>query len=167
VKYYLQILLIFILFSCNSTLKNRKTFYLTTLNNYGFIINKNDSIQINKLKIENKKFSDSCNKYKLNCLLDGGYESTEFKGGINNFRKIIFENFKIPSNTPESVNNIYIVIAKNNKIKSYNIKSKDKKVENELNRILSLPEINNWNPGSFNHYKLESYIELDLIIEKK
>ena len=41
------------------------------------------------------------------------------------------------------------------------------KVENELNRILSLPEINNWNSGSFNHYKLESYIELDLIIEKK
>jgi len=148
-------------------LKNKNKFYLTTLNNYGFILNKNDSIQINKFKIENKKFSDSCDKYKLNCLLDGGYQYTEFKGGINNFRKIIFENFKLPLNTPKSVNNIYVVIGKNNEIKFYDIKSKDKRVETELNRILNLPEINNWNSGSFNRYKLESYIELDLIIEKK
>lgn len=166
-KYFIQILIIyFFSISCSTNSKKNQKFHLTTLNDYGLKLSKNDSIQINQYKIKNKKLSDSCNRYKLDCLLHGGHQDANFKGGINNFRQIIYDNFKIPLNTPKSKNRIYVLIGRNDKIKSYNIEAiKDQRVKNELIRILNLDEINNWKSGSYNQYKLEYFVELDLIIE--
>lgn len=166
-KYFvIATIFLFFLNSCYSKTINNSQYYVTELNTSSFVLSKDDSLQVKKLEIENKKFSDSCKKYKMDCLLDGGYQYTEFKGGINNFRRIIYENFKLPANAKPSKNKIRIVIGKNDKIKSYDIENtNDFRIKNEINRILNLDEINTWKSGNFSKYKLEYLIELELIIK--
>src|SRR5690606_4757241 len=79
IKYLFQGLLpIFLFFSCNSSKKLEKKFYLTEINEQGFLLSVEDSMQIEKDKIENKKISDSCEINNLNCFLDGGYQEGTF-----------------------------------------------------------------------------------------
>ena len=157
-----------IIISCSPLVKQEKKFYVTEIYEQGFLLTKDDSIQIEKHKIQNKKISDSCEVYKLNCTLDGGYSEAEFRNGINNFRNIVSNNFNLPKKSKESSNTLHLIIEKNDKIKSFTIENtKDERVRNELERILNLPETKQWKSASFNRNNLEYYLKLRVEITNK
>ena len=146
----------------------QKKFYVTDLTDYGFILSAEQSDLIQKHERNNRIFADSCKKYNLSCLIDGGYEETAFPAGINNFRNIIFNNFKLPTNSKNSINKIQLIIDKKNKIRSVRIENtKEEKIKNEISRVLNLNEINRWKSGGYGSEKYEYFIEFNLVITNK
>lgn len=164
---FVILVLIFILISCSNSLK-QKRFFVTDLTDYGFILSAENSDLIKKHERANRKFADSCKKYNLGCLIDGEYEETAFPAGINNFRNIIIDNFKLPFNAKNSINKIQLIIDKKNKIKSVRIENtKEENVKNEISRVLNLNEIDRWKSGGYGSEKFEYFIEFNLVITNK
>ena len=164
---FVILVLIFSLISCSNSLK-QKRFFITDLTDSGFILSAEDSDLIKKHERANRKFADSCKKYNLGCLIDGGYEETAFPAGINKFRNIISNNFKLPFNAKNSINKIQLIIDKKDKIKSIRIENtKEEKVKNEISRVLNLNEIDRWKSGGYGSEKFEYFIEFNLVITDK
>jgi hypothetical protein len=68
----------------------------TICNNSKFIITKEDSLIIEKENLRLKKFSDSCEKYKLTCFIDSKRSNAEFYRGPAKFREQFYKNLMIP-----------------------------------------------------------------------
>ena len=54
---------------------------------------------IDKENLKLKKFSDSCEKYKLTCFIDPKRSNAEFYGGAAKFREQFYQNLNIPKNS--------------------------------------------------------------------
>ena len=164
---YLSLFFLIIMFSC-SPLINKKFVTLSTYKNEKFLISHLDSIKIDKLEKENKKFADSCEKYKLNCFFDGVSRFAEFPGGVNKFRKIFYENLKIQRNTKSSVGTIKLLIGKNNLLENFEISGfKNEKIKGEIARVLKLPQLSSWASANILNIKTDYEITLYLYIKTK
>ncbi len=166
-KYF--ILLFFLgLISCSVLNKDK---YLTVSNfqEKKFLFSKEDSIVILKEEKRLQKFSDSCKKFKLDCLFCGVDIESEFIGGNGKFREIFIKNLIIPKNTKPSKNKIRIIIGKNGSIKSVEvIDYKDERVKKEIVRVLNLSQLNQWTAAkNFTNYTTDFSIIFYLNIKQK
>jgi protein TonB len=87
-------------------------------------------------------------------------------GGMNNFRKMIAQNFNIPSHLPKGFNAsvlVRFVVSKNGKIQDITImKSNDDKLSEEAIRVIKLSE--NWTPGLLSGKPVNCYFTLPIQI---
>lgn len=87
-------------------------------------------------------------------------------GGMNNFRKMIAQNFNIPSHLPKGFKAsvlIRFVVNINGKIQDITImKSNDDKLSEEAIRVIKLSE--NWTPGLFSGNPVNCYYSLPIQI---
>jgi hypothetical protein len=66
-----KVTVLFLVFVISCSVMNKeKAVTLSTLDEQKFIITKEDSLIIEKENLRLKKFSDSCEKYKLTCFID-------------------------------------------------------------------------------------------------
>lgn len=141
---YLVFFFILGLISC-SVMDKEKYVTLSTLDEQRFLLTEEDSLIIDKENVKLKKFSASCEKYKLNCFIDPKRLNAEFYRGPAKFREQFYKNLMIPKNSKPSKNKITLVIGKNNNIKKVEVTHyKDEFIKDEILRVLSLPEINKW-----------------------
>ena len=88
-------------------------------------------------------------------------------GGMNSFRKMIAQNFKIPNHLPRGfIASVVVrfVVCVNGKIQDITImKSNDKKLSEEAIRVVKLSE--NWTPGLFLGHPVNCYYSLPIQIE--
>lgn len=87
-------------------------------------------------------------------------------GGMNSFRKMIAQNFNIPSHLPKGFKAsvlIRFVVNINGKIQDITImKSNDDKLSEEAIRVIKLSE--NWTPGLFSGNPVNCYYSLPIQI---
>lgn len=87
-------------------------------------------------------------------------------GGMNSFRKMIAQNFKIPNHLPRGFNaSVFVrfVVNMNGKIQDITImKSNDDKLSEEAVRVIKLSE--NWTPGLFSGKPVNCYFTLPIQI---
>ena len=155
------------LISC-SVMNKEKYVTLSTLDEQKFLLTKEDSLIIDKENLKLKKFSDSCEKYKLTCFIDPKRSNAEFYGGASKFREQFYQNLNISKNSKPSKNRIVVVIGKNDNIKKVEVTNyKDEFIKNEILRVLFLPELNKWKSAQTEAGKAEYEIIFYLNIDKK
>ena len=164
---YLVFFFILGLISC-SVMDKEKYVILLTLDEQRFLLKKEDSLIIDKENLKIIKFSDSCEKYKLNCFIDPKSSNAEFYRGPAKFREQFYKNLMIPKKSKPSKNKITLVIGKNDNIKKVEVTHyKDEFIKDEILRVLSLPEINKWKSAQTQAGKAEYEIIFYLNIDKK
>ena len=155
------------LISC-SVMNKEKYVTLSTLDEQKFLLTKEDSLIIDKENLKLKKFSDSCEKYKLTCFIDSKRSNAEFYRGAAIFREQFYKNLNIPKNSKPSKNKITLVIGKNDNLKKVEVTHyKDEFIKDEILRVLSLPEMNKWKSAQTQAGKAEYEIIFYLNIDKK
>ncbi|UOK42160.1 MULTISPECIES: hypothetical protein [Flavobacterium] len=133
-----------------------------------FILTKQDSVELNKIYAQSKKFADSCEKYNLNCLIHAGETQANFIGGYQKFYKTFNDNFKLPKNSSKSTSKLFLTIGKNDNIKSYKMQNiKDKRIKKEIKRVLNLKEMNKWRSANIAGIKCDFIIEFNICIVGK
>ena len=140
---------------------------LSTLDEQRFLLTKEDSLIIDNENLKLKKFSDSCEKYNLTCIIDSRFSLAEFYGGAAKFREQFYQNLNIPKKSKPSKNRIAVVIGKNDNIKKVEVTNyKDEFIKNEILRILTLPDLNKWKSAQTEAGKAEYEIIFYLNINK-
>ena len=164
-----KVTVLFLVFVISCSVMNKeKTVTLSTLDEQKFIITKEDSLIIEKENLRLKKFSDSCEKYKLTCFIDSKRSNAEFYRGAAIFREQFYKNLNIPKNSKPSKNKITLVIGKNDNLKKVEVTHyKDEFIKDEILRVLSLPEMNKWKSAQTQAGKAEYEIIFYLNIDKK
>ena len=156
---------LFFLFGCKT---NKLTLAISTLNKIEPIYNEVDAILYKQKIAETKKASDSCEKYKLNCLIHFLELYPEYKGGITKFREAVFKDIKIPKSSKPSKFTVNFVLGRNDSIEQVRISgSEDKKMINEISRVLKIDSFRrNWTSGSFFQHKIKYEYEFDIELLK-
>ena len=164
-----RVTVLFLVFVISCSVMNKeKAVTLSTLDEQKFIITKEDSLINEKENLRLKKFSDSCEKYKLTCFIDSKRSNAEFYGGSAKFREQFYQNLNISKNSKPSKNRIVVVIGKNDNIKKVEVTNyKDEFIKNEILRVLFLPELNKWKSAQTEAGKAEYEIIFYLNIDKK
>lgn len=128
---------------------------------FNYILTKQDSVKIKKIYTDLKKIEDSCK----NCTIEVHQRVADFDGGMAKFRKKFVENFIIPKNSTKSTNKLFLVIGKNDSIKSYDFQNiKDKRIKKEILRVLNLKEMNHWISSNINGTKYDYFLALNVNI---
>ena len=163
---YLDFLFLLGLISC-SVMDKEKYVTLSTLDEQRFLLTKEDSLIIDNENLKLKKFSDSCEKYNLTCIIDSRFSLAEFYGGAAKFREQFYQNLNIPKKSKPSKIRIAVVIGKNDNIKKVEVTNyKDEFIKNEILRILTLPDLNKWKSAQTEAGKAEYEIIFYLNINK-
>ncbi len=162
---------LFFLFGCGST-KVSLVHYISTLEHIKVLPPTADERKaIDSLKSKAVASLEKCQKENGNCIDDiekFGPTGAAFKGGINNFRKILFENFKIQKNSREGENRIRITIGKQNTIEKIDfIRYTDDASRKEIERLFQSKELNNWNSAKVYKYPVKQEFEISIFIEEK
>lgn len=125
----------------------------------------------------NIKINDSCKKHNINYFGDVPVDLVgSFYGGTENFFKLFYSNFKDSFHYKSSVTSIDFIISREGKIENITIHTKNKKLKNEINRILRLECMNKWKPsgiggrinlkGGFEIRYIETKMQMRLILKK-
>lgn len=116
----------------------------------------------------NIKINDSCKKHNINYFGDVPVDLVgSFYGGTENFFKLFYSNFKDSFHYKSSVTSIDFIISREGKIENITIHTKNKKLKNEINRILRLECMNKWKPsGIGGRINLKGGIEIRYIETK-
>ncbi|RQO41716.1 hypothetical protein DBR39_03635 [Chryseobacterium sp. KBW03] len=126
---------------------------------------------IDSLKSEAVASLEKCKKTSGNCIDDielFGPSNAGFKGGINNFRKILFEKFKIHANTQKGENKLRITIGKQNNIEKIDfIRYTDDVSKKEIVSLFQSKELNNWHSAKVYKYPVQQEFEISIFIEDK
>ena len=117
---YLVFFFLLGIISC-SIMNKEKYVTLSTFEEQKFLLTNEDSLLIDRENLKLKKFSDSCEKYKLNCFFCATDIYPQYEGGIPKFRKDIYQNLIIPRNSKPFIYKIKMVIGKNDSIKKVEI----------------------------------------------
>ena len=167
-KLTIQIITCFLLFFLLGCKTNKLTLAISTLNKIEPIYNKGDAILYQQKIAETKKASDSCEKYKLNCLIHFPELYPEYNGGITKFREAVFKNIKIPKSSKPSKFTVNFILGNNDSIEQVRISgTEDKKMINEISRVLKIDSIKrNWISGSFFRHKIKYEYEFDIELLK-
>ncbi|UKB78961.1 hypothetical protein [Chryseobacterium sp. MEBOG07] len=126
---------------------------------------------IDSLKSEAVVSLEKCQKISRNCIDDielFGPGNAGFKGGINNFRKILFEKFKIHANTQKGENRLRITIGKQNNIEKIDfLRYTDDVSKKEIVSLFQSKELNNWHSAKVYKYPVKQEFEISIFIENK
>ena len=164
---YLVFFFLLGIISC-SVINKEKYVTLSTFEEQKFLLTNEDSLLIDIENLKLKKFSDSCEKYKLNCFFCATDIYPQYEGGIPKFRKNIYQNLIIPRNSKPFIYKIKMVIGKNDNIKKVEVTNyKDEFIKNEILRVLTLPDLNKWKSAQTQAGKAEYEIIFYLNIDKK
>ncbi|WP_288377082.1 hypothetical protein [Chryseobacterium culicis] len=146
--------------------------YISTLENIKiFPPTSEERKAIDSLKSEVVTSLEKCQKRNENCiddieLFEPNYAG--FKTGINNFRKILFEKFKVQANAHKGENRVRVTIGKQNKIEKIDfIRYTDKASKKEIERLFQSKELDNWYSAKVYKYPVKQEFEISIFIEEK
>lgn len=165
------ILFLSILIGC-STVKTNNEYYISTLENIKTLpISKEDSVKILKVKLSAENALKDCHeRYGPACLDDIErltYEA-QFKGGIDKFREILFENFTLPKTAKTGENRIRVLIGtKDNLEKIEIIKYTDNKTKESIEKIFGSEELNKWKSKRVYNIPLKQQFEISIFVKGK
>jgi len=165
--FFFSILFSFLI-SC-SVKQKQLTHYLSTLENFKvFSPSKEESIIIDSLKIESRKFSEKCKREKLNCLEEELLQYAYFKTGTTGFRMIILKQFKTNSRSKEGENKLLVTIGKKNNIEKIKfLKTTDEDSKKQIENIFKSKELNQWVSAKEYIFPVETQFEISVFIKKK
>jgi len=155
--------------SCCTIREKSKIHYLSTLENVKFIVSKKDSIRIDSVKTSLKRTQEKFDKAKNDgWICFEPYDKAEYiKGGVDAFRKSIFEKFKVSKNAKEGENLIRFTIGKKNNLEEVEIlKYSDKKSKMQIENIFRLKEFDHWSSARIEHIPVKQQFEISIFIRK-
>ena len=156
-----------VLINCSISVRN-KSHYISTLENIKFIISKKDSIRIDSIKIQNKAFYDTHEKFRGQMLPEDKTYNADFYRGISRFRELIFTKFILNRRSKNGENKIRITIGtKNNLEKIEILKYTDFTSRKNILKILRSKDIQKWTSASVNSIKVKYQFEFSLFIYDK
>ncbi|WP_123906651.1 hypothetical protein [Chryseobacterium sp. MYb7] len=126
---------------------------------------------IDSLKSEVLASLEKCQRGGGNCiddieLFEPNYAG--FKTGIDNFRKILFEKFKIQANAQKGENRVRVTIGKQNTIEKIDfIRYTDEASKKEIERLFQSKELDNWYSAKVYKYPVKQEFEISIFIEEK
>lgn len=168
-KLFFFITLFSFLIGCN--IKQKPLLHhLSTFENMETLpIGKEDSAKILKVKLSAEKSLEKCKKnYGTNCIDDIEILSREvqFLGGINKFRKILFEKFKVPKNAKEGENRVRITIGTQNDLEKVEIlRYTDKNTKKAIENVFKLKELNTWKSAKIYGIPVKEQFEISIFIK--
>ena len=167
-KNWILILLLFLICSCFAK-SARLSCYLSSLKNIKqFPSTEKEAKKIDSLNQKSKEFYEKCQREKLDCFVDEVKIYAEFKGGINKFREVLFENFKLPKNAKEGENHIRVTIGKNDDLEKIDIlKYTDINTKAAIEDVFKLKELNNWTSAKIYSIRAKTQFEISIFIVKK
>ncbi|AZA75648.1 hypothetical protein [Chryseobacterium indoltheticum] len=167
-KLFLFIVVLCLLSNCNAR-KKTLVHYLSTLENVKFIVSKEDSIKIDSVKLSLQKTQEKIDREK-----NGGWicfeseDRAQFKGGITLFRKLIFEKFKISTESKEGENLIRITIGKDNNLEMVKLlKYSDENTKKQIEDIFKSKEFDNWSSARLYRIPVKQQFEISIFIKKR
>ncbi|WP_379967226.1 hypothetical protein [Epilithonimonas sp. UC225_85] len=164
-KNWILILLLFIFCSC--TAKSVKLgYYISTLDNIKELppTGKESKI-IDSLNQKSNEFSEKCKRENLSCFIDEVKTWAEFKGGANNFREVLFNNFKLPKNALEGENRIRVTVGKNNNLEKIEIlKYTDINTKAAVEEVFKLKELDHWASAKIYNIPVRTQFEISIFI---
>lgn len=145
---YFSAFFLITIFSCSPFLNKEKLIEISTLNEK-VLFSKSDSILFVKESERVAKFSDSCRDKKLNCYYDNETFPATYPGGNKMFRKNFYHNLKIKKFTKPANIKIIMIIGKHNNIENVEIYNfNNESLQDEIVRVLKLPELNRWHSAN-------------------
>lgn len=167
-KLFLFIVVLCLLINCSVRKKNL-VHYLSTLGNIKVLpATKEESVIIDSLELDKKKFLEKCQKNGGNCIDDNPRQDAYFKNGITAFRKIIFEQFQVNSESKEGENKILVTIGKKDSIESIVfLKYTDENSKRQIEQIFKSKELNQWRSATNHRFPVNTQFEISIFIEKR
>lgn len=167
-KLFLFIVVLCLLINCSVRKKNL-VHYLSTLENIKVLpATKEESVIIDSLELDKKKFLEKCQKNGGNCIDDNPRQDAHFKNGITAFRKIIFEQFQVNSESKEGENKILVTIGKKDSIESIIfLKYTDENSKRQIEQIFKSKELNQWRSATNHRFPVKTQFEISIFIEKR
>lgn len=170
-KIILLLILLFLFSNCRSR-KVQLISYVSTLENGKvFSPTQEENKIIDSLKNEAQVALKKCQNIGGDCIDDREhFKVTEanFKGGIDNFRKILFEKFKVQANAQKGENRLRVTIGKQNAIEKIDfIKYTDEASKKEIERLFQSKELDNWYSAKVYKYPVKQEFEISIFIEEK
>ena len=137
---------------------------ISTINKIEPLYTKEDNMHLINLQRERKKFADSCEIYKLNCLQEPFEDQPIYNGGINKFRELVYKNIDHTKIKKPSKASIRFILEKKDKIEDIIIKSENSEMRKEIFRVMNLSEIKNknWQSGKIGNKKVMYLFEFDI-----
>ncbi|WP_454046841.1 hypothetical protein [Chryseobacterium sp. Marseille-Q8038] len=170
-KIILMLMLLSFLSSCGSR-KVSLVHYISTLEHIKILPpTPEERKAIDSLKSVALAILEKCQKENSNCIDDiEKFKPTgaTFKGGVNNFRKILFENFKIHGNAQKGENRLRVTIGKQNTIEKVDFLSyTDDASRKEIERLFQSKELNSWYSAKVYRYPVKQEFEISIFIEEQ
>lgn len=167
-KFFFLTVILYLFTGCNA--KNKQlAHYVSTLENFKVLSpTTKESVIIDSLEIESRKFQEKCKRENLNCFDDEPFQDVYFKTGVSGFRKIIFKKFKVDPRAKEGENKVRITIGKNNNIEKIEVlKYSDTYSKKEIEGIFKLKELDQWRSARNHRFPVEAQFEISVFITKK
>lgn len=167
-KLFLFIVVLCLLSNCNAR-KKTLVHYLSTLENIKVLPpTKEESVIIDSLELDKKKFLEKCQKNGENCINDNPKQDAYFKNGITAFRKIIFEQFRTTSRSKEGENKMLVTIGKKDSIESIEfLKYTDEDSKMQIEQIFKSKELNQWLSTTNHSFPVKTQFEISIFIKKR
>lgn len=167
-KLFLFIVMLSLLANC-SIRKNTLVHYLSTLENIKVLPpTKEESLIIDSLEQDNKQFVEQCKKNGWNCIVDNPRHEAFFKTGAAGFRQIIFNQFKVNTETRVGENKMLVTVGKKNSIESIVfLKYTDKDSKRQIENIFQSREINKWSSAKIYGIPVKEQFEISIFIEER
>lgn len=167
-KLFLFIVILSLLTNC-SVRKKTLVHYISTLENIKVLPPTNEeAIIIEKLELDKKKFLEKCENNGGNCIDDNPRYGAYFKTGVTGFRKIIFEQFQVNSESKEGENKILVTIGKKDSIESIVfLKYTDEDSKRQIEQIFKSKELNQWRSATNHRFPVKTQFEISIFIEKR
>ena len=170
-KNILILLLLFLLSNC-ALRKVSLVHHISTLENIKILLpTSKERKAIDSLKSEAVTSLEKCQKISGDCiddieLFEPNYAG--FKIGIDNFRKILFEKFKVHANAQKGENRVRVTIGKQNTIEKIDfIRYTDEASKKEIERLFQSKELDNWYSAKVYKYPVKQEFEISIFIEEK
>ncbi|WFB66824.1 hypothetical protein [Chryseobacterium sp. WX] len=169
-KIILMLILLSFLLGCGSR-KVSLVHYISTLEHIKILPpTPEERKTIDSLKSVALATLEKCQQENGNCIDDierFGPTEAAFKGGINNFRKILFENFKVQTNAEKGENRLRVTVGKENTIEKIDFLSyTDDASRKEIERLFQSNELNNWYSAKIYRYPVKQEFEISISIEE-
>lgn len=167
-KLFFFIILLSLFTNC-SIRKKRLVHFLSTLENLKVLPpTKEEAIIIEKLQEDARKFSEKCEREGRNCFICESSSSANFKTGVTEFRKIIFDQFKVNAGSKEGENKILVTIGKQNNIESTEfLKYTDEDSKRQIEEMFKSKELNQWRSAINSGFPVKTQFEISIFIEKR
>lgn len=168
-KYFFFTVILSIFISC-CVRQKRLVHHVSTLENVKILpLTKDDSTKIDSVKLYLKKTQETIDRGKRGawiCLEPK--DNAEFRGGITLFRELIFEKFKVSTNTKEGENLFRVTIGKNNNLETIEfLKFTDDDSRKQIEDIFRLKALNNWSSAEIFGIPVNEEFEISIFIEEK